>query len=118
MSTLQDVDKRMKGSGDEDVGSDDELRQVGSATESEEESEERKHKPAYVPPEDIDLGDKWVLRDVKADRDAPDSDSEPGSDREDLDETLASEDGDAEREEVTETVADDVSSRTLAPHSC
>lgn len=107
---MRDVDnKRVDVSDDEDMESDDGLRQVGSVMGSEDESVDRKHKPAYVPPEDIDLGDKWVLRDVKADRDAPDSDSEPGSDREDLQETLASEDGDVTAEEVVPTVPDDVS---------
>ncbi|KAJ9102382.1 hypothetical protein QFC21_002782 [Naganishia friedmannii] len=55
---------------------------------SESDDSDRKHKPAYVPPEDIDLGDQWTLRNVKTDRVLEYSESEagsgPGSDSENL----------------------------------
>lgn len=108
--SLTDMDNLPDGSEDEGTGSDDELRQIGSAVESEDESVERKHKPAYIPPEDIVLGDKWVLRDVKVDPEAHQNmESEAGSDAESRSESGDREDEEEDREESARTALQDVS---------
>lgn len=104
------MDNLLDGLEDEEMGSDDELRQVGSALESEDESVERKHKPAYIPPEDIVLGDKWVLRDVKVDPETHhDTESEAGSNAESHRESGDRENEEDQREESARTALQDVS---------
>jgi hypothetical protein len=58
-----------------DETGDDSVSKAGNESDN----NDRKHKSAYVPPEDIDLGDKWTLRNVKTDRVLEESESEAGS---------------------------------------
>lgn len=109
------MDKLADGSEDEEMASDDDLRRVGSVLGSDDESEERKHKPAYVPPENIDLGDRWVLRDVKTDVGAHESDSGPGSDEESHSESGEHEDDDDAPGQSARVVWDEVSVRRARP---
>lgn len=114
MKTLKDIDKLTIEDEDEAMGSDDELRQVGSALESEDESIDRKHKAAYVPPEDINLGDNWLLRDVKVDPGAHhETESEAGSEAESHSESGEPEDEDEAQKETARTDLKDVRLRCI-----
>ena len=105
---------------DGEMESDEELRQIGSALESEDESVERKHKPVFNPPEDIVLGDRWVLRDVKVDPELHhDTESEARSEGDSHSEAA---DHDEEEEEIQEesvrpTLQDVSRSRVTPPFS-
>ncbi|GHJ87568.1 hypothetical protein NliqN6_3970 [Naganishia liquefaciens] len=98
--SLEDMDNLPGLSEDGEMESDEELRQIGSALESEDESVERKHKPVFNPPEDIVLGDRWVLRDVKVDPELHhDTESEARSEGDSHSEAA---DHDEEEEEIQE----------------
>lgn len=115
--TLKDIDQRDHGSSDDDMELQDSQVQGERPSDAEEDSDsERKHKVPFEPPEDIDLGDdQWTLRNVKADRDLGNSDSELDSDPEsESDDVVLQDDLDADK--TVESVPEDVSTGTRTSH--
>lgn len=107
--TLRDIDKLSDGETDDDLNPQESDGDDEKPSDGDEDGDsQRKRKAPFVPPEDIDLGDKWTLRDIKVDANIQDSDSEPGSDPEsEGDQVPAEDDIDAER--TAESVVEDVS---------